>query len=148
PDAIKTDYFDNLSSEEKRLPENATLGLKVMDDLEVSLLAAEPLLINPTNIDVDHLGRVWVCEAYNYRPEITGNAIDEDGDKIIFLEDTNGDGLLDHRTVFYQGPEINSPLGIWVMGNQVIVSQSPYVWLFTDEDGDRVADKKEIIFQG
>src|SRR5690606_5829610 len=46
------------------------------------------------------------------------------------------------------GPELNAPLGIWVMGNKVIVSQSPYVWLFTDTDGDDKADKKEIIFQG
>ncbi|HET8854526.1 MAG TPA: PVC-type heme-binding CxxCH protein, partial [Salinimicrobium sp.] len=62
--------------------------------------------------------------------------------------DTNADGKSDKTTVFYQGPEINAPLGIWVMGNKAIVSQSPYVWLFTDTDGDDKADKKEIIFQG
>src|SRR5690606_24320940 len=57
----------------KRLPENALKGLKVADGLAVQLFASEPEITNPTNMDVDHKGRVWICEAYNYRPEITGN---------------------------------------------------------------------------
>ncbi len=132
----------------KRLPENALKGLKVAKGLEVQLFASEPTITNPTNIDIDHKGRVWVCEAYNYRPEITGNETEEKGDRIVILEDTDGDGKSDKSTVFYQGPELNAPLGIWVMGNRAIVSQSPYVWLFTDTNGDDKADKKEIIFQG
>ncbi|WP_114749056.1 PVC-type heme-binding CxxCH protein [Pleomorphovibrio marinus] len=140
--------FEKLSEEEKRQPENALLGIQVADGLEASLFASEPMITNPTNIDIDHKGRVWVCEAYNYRPEITGNDTKPEGDRIVILEDTTGDGKADKSTVFYQDPELNAPLGIWVMGNQVIVSQSPYVWLLTDTDGDDVADKKEILFQG
>ncbi|WP_194778032.1 PVC-type heme-binding CxxCH protein [Pararhodonellum marinum] len=140
--------YDKLTEEEKRLPENALLGLKVAEGLEATLFASEPALTNPTNIDIDHKGRIWVLEAYNYRPAITGNDIEEAGDRILILEDTNGDGVQDKQTVFYQGPEINAPLGIWVMGNQAIVSQSPYVWLFKDTNGDDKADQKEIIFQG
>ncbi len=132
----------------KRLPENALKGLQVAEGLQVQLFASEPTITNPTNIDIDHRGRVWVCEAYNYRPDITGNEIEKKGDRIVILEDTDGDGKSDKSTVFYQGPELNAPLGIWVMGNRAIVSQSPYVWLFTDTDGDDKADKKEIIFQG
>ena len=139
---------DSLSEEEKRLPENAIKGLKVADGLRIQLFASEPVMTNPTNIDVDDKGRVWVCEAFNYRPAITGSATKKEGDRILILEDTNGDGISDKSTVFYQGPEIESPLGIWVMGNKVIVSQSPYVWLFTDENGDGKADKKEILLQG
>ena len=37
------------------------------DDLEVSLWATSPLFYNPTNIDVDHRGRIWVAEGVNYR---------------------------------------------------------------------------------
>lgn len=140
--------FDALSEEEKRDPKNALVGITVSEGLEASLFASEPMITNPTNIDIDHRGRVWVCEAYNYRPAITGNEIKEQGDRIVILEDTNGDGKADKSTVFYQDPELNAPLGIWVMGNQAIVSQSPYVWLLTDTDGDDVADKKEVIFQG
>ncbi|MEX2594184.1 MAG: PVC-type heme-binding CxxCH protein [Anditalea sp.] len=142
------DVYDTLSEEDKRLPVNALKGLKIAEGLEANLFASEPIITNPTNIDVDHKGRVWVCEAYNYRPALTGNDPNPEGDRIMILEDTNGDGISDKETVFYQGPELNAPLGIWVMGNQAIVSQSPYVWLFTDTDGDDKADKKEIIFQG
>lgn len=140
--------YSKLTDEEKRLPENALKGLKVAEGLEAQLFAHEPMLTNPTNIDVDHRGRVWVCEAYNYRPAITGNTTKSEGDRILILEDTNSDGKADKQTVFYQGPELNAPLGIWVMGNKAIVSQSPYVWLFTDTNGDDKADKKEVIFQG
>lgn len=140
--------YNLLSEEERRLPENALKGIKVASGLQATLFASEPAITNPTNIDIDHRGRVWVCEAYNYRPSITGNETKAEGDRIVILEDTDGDGVSDKSTVFYQGPELNAPLGIWVMGNQVIVSQSPYVWLFTDVDGDDKADKKEVIFQG
>lgn len=140
--------YDSLTEEEKRLPENALKGIQVAAGLEVALFASEPTITNPTNIDIDHRGRIWVCEAYNYRPGITGNETNPEGDRIVILEDTDGDGISDKSTIFYQGPELNAPLGIWVMGSQAIVSQSPYVWLFTDTDGDDKADKKEIIFQG
>ena len=127
---------DTLTEDEKRLPENALKGLKIADGLRIQLFASEPIMTNPTNIDVDDKGRVWVCEAFNYRPAITGKETHKAGDRILILEDTNGDGVSDKSTVFYQGPEIEAPLGIWVMGNQVLVSQSPYVWLFTDKNGD------------
>ncbi|MCE7061552.1 PVC-type heme-binding CxxCH protein [Dyadobacter sp. CY343] len=140
--------YKDLTEEQKRSPKYAVAGLSVTNGLEASLFASEPTITNPTNIDVDHLGRVWVCEAYNYRPAINGNPTNNEGDRIVVLEDTDGDGKSDKTNVFYQGKEINAPLGIWVMGNKVIVSQSPYVWLFTDEDGDLKADKKEVIFEG
>lgn len=139
---------DELKEEEKRLPENALRGLDVAPGLNAELFASEPMLSNPTNLDVDDRGRIWVLEAYNYRPGITGKATHKEGDRILILEDTNHDGKADKETVFYQGAEINAPLGIWVMGNKVLVSQSPYVWLFTDENGDDKADKKEVVFQG
>ncbi|MES2795766.1 MAG: PVC-type heme-binding CxxCH protein, partial [Bacteroidota bacterium] len=139
---------DTLTDDQKRLPINSLKGLEITDGLEVNTFATEPMLINPTNIDVDAKGRVWVCEAYNYRPQINGNPTKKEGDRILILEDTNADGKADSQKIFYQGPEINSPLGISVFGNKVYVSQSPYIWIFTDENGDDKADKKEILFQG
>ena len=50
--------------------------------------------------------------------------------------------------MFYQGEDINAALGIAVLGNKVIVSVSPNVFVFTDEDGDDVPDSKEILFSG
>ncbi len=139
---------DSLSEEQKHFPQNALKSLTIADGLEVQAMATEPMLQNPTNIDVDERGRVWVCEAYNYRPGINGNPTNALGDRILILEDNDGDGKADTAKVFYQGPEINAPIGICVLGNKVIVSQSPYVWIFYDDNGDDKADRKEILFQG
>lgn len=139
---------DSLSDAQKHLPENALKSLRVAEGLEITAMATEPMLQNPTNIDVDERGRIWVCEAYNYRPDINGNPTNALGDRILILEDNNGDGKADTAKVFYQGPELNSPIGICVLGNKVIVSQSPYVWIFYDDNGDDKADRKEILFQG
>ncbi|MEN9703567.1 MAG: hypothetical protein RLZZ209_995, partial [Bacteroidota bacterium] len=122
--------------------------LQVPEGLEVKPFASEPMLINPTNIDVDSKGRVWVLEAYNYRPGINGNPTNPQGDRIVILEDTDGDGQADSRKVFYQSPELNSPLGIAVLDSMVIVSQSPYIWRMFDDNRDGKADRKEVMFSG
>src|SRR6478609_5921206 len=127
---------------------NELNGLVTAPGLEVQLMAIEPMVKNPTNISVDERGRVWVTEAYNYRPAITRKASNPEGDRIIILEDSNGDGALDKSTLFYQGTDLNAPLGICVLDNKVIVSQSPYVWTFYDDNADGKADRKEIMFQG
>jgi putative membrane-bound dehydrogenase-like protein len=139
---------DSLTEAQKHMAVNALRGLKVTEGLAVETMATEPMLKNPTNIDVDERGRVWVTEAYNYRPAINGNPTNPDGDRIIILEDRNRDGRFDTTKVFYQGPEINAPLGVCVLGKQVLISQSPYVWSFYDDNGDDRADRKEILFQG
>ena len=130
-------------AEAGREPENALDGLEVHEGLEATVFAAEPLLLSPTNIDVDHLGRVWVCEVVNYRGR---NGERPEGDRILILEDTDQDGQADKKTVFYQGREIDTALGICVVGNQVIVSVAPNVFIFTDDDGDGKADRKELLF--
>lgn len=140
--------YDRLSEEQKRSARFALAGLSVTPGLQASLFASEPAVANPTVIDIDHRGRVWVCEANNYRPAITGRKADPRGDRVLILEDTDGDGRFNKSTVFYQAPELNAPIGLWVAGNRAVVSQSPYVWLLTDTDGDDKADKKEIIFSG
>lgn len=137
-----------LTESQKHLASNALKGLVISPGLQIQTMATEPTLINPTNIDVDEKGRVWVTEAYNYRFQINNNKPRTEGDRILILEDKDGDGHLETSRVFYQGPELNAPLGIAVLGNKVIISQSPYVWIFYDDDGDDKADRKEILFQG
>ena len=41
--------------------------MTVADGLEVTLFASEPMVRNPTDIDIDERGRVWVAEGVNYR---------------------------------------------------------------------------------
>ncbi len=134
---------------DEHAPEKSLADLKVYDGLEVTLFASEPMFSNPTNMDIDSKGRIWITEAYNYRNQYNPkNPYREEGDRIMILEDTDGDGKADKSKVYYQGTDVNAALGICVLGNKVIVSCSPKVFVFTDNNGDDVPDNKEILFQG
>ena len=121
----------------------------VPDGLEVTVWAQSPMLKNPTNIDIDAAGRIWVTEGVNYRRH---KERDPKGDRVVVLEDTDGDGRADKSTTFVQEPTLVAPLGIAVIGNQVIVSNAPDLIVYTDVDGDRVfnpaVDKREVLLTG
>src|SRR5438270_387060 len=128
-------------------PEKAVSTFTVADGLEMSLWASEPLFVNPTCMDIDHKGRVWVCESVNYRHRLLRRPPNRpEGDRIVILEDTRGTGRADKATTFYQSPEMLAPLGIAVAkdpvgpGYKVFVCQSPDILVFEDRDGDGKAD--------
>jgi putative membrane-bound dehydrogenase-like protein len=126
-----------------RDPQDAVAGLDIAEGLEATLFSSEPTLRSVTNLDIDDRGRIWVCEVVNYRKNLGKRP---EGDRILILEDTDGDGRSDKQTVYYQGRDIDSAMGICVLGNKLIVSCSPNVWIFTDEDGDDKPDRKEALF--
>lgn len=130
---------------------DAVSQLDVAPGLEVKLFAGEPTLLSPSNIDIDHLGRIWVCEVVNYRRFANKERKDrEEGDRILVLEDTNGDGAADKTTVFYQGRDVDSAHGICVLGDRVIISCGDSVFSLYDRNGDLKADpdSKEMLFTG
>ncbi|WP_254510130.1 PVC-type heme-binding CxxCH protein [Anatilimnocola floriformis] len=133
-----------------REPAEAASGLDVAEGLEAKLFSSEPQISNITNIDIDHLGRVWAAEVKNYRK---WNNSRPEGDRILVLEDTDGDGVADKQTVFYQGRDIDSVHGICVLPTldgktRVIVSAGDKVQSFFDDDGDLKSDRKEVMFTG
>jgi putative membrane-bound dehydrogenase-like protein len=135
----------SVSKERKADP----LELVLPDDLEATLWAESPQFFNPTNIDVDSKGRIWVTEAVNYRD--FNNKPDRShpqGDRVMILEDTDGDGKADKSNVFVQDKDLVAPLGIAVIGNKVIVSCAPNVIIYTDTNGDDKPDSKEIFLKG
>ena len=119
-------------------------------DLEITLWAKSPLFYNPTNMSIDPKGRIWVTEGVNYREKlgIRRNA----GDRIIVLIDTDQDGKADQSKVFLQDPYLESPLGISVFDNKIIISQPPDIVIYTDVNRDLKfdpkIDKKEILLTG
>lgn len=140
---------DNSDDGDQREPENAVAGIAVADGLELTLSASEPVLRSLTNLDIDSRGRVWVCDVMNYRRNAGSRP---EGDRILILEDTDGDGVMDDVKTFYQGTDIDSAMGICVLENakgcEVIVTASPNVWRFVDTDGDDVPETKTALFTG
>lgn len=122
---------------------------RVPKGLEVTLWAQSPQLRNPTNMDIDAQGRIWVTEGVNYRRH---KDRDPRGDRVVILEDTDGDGRADKSTVFVQEPMLVAPLGIAVIDNQVIVSNAPDLIVYTDVNRDLkfdpAVDKREVLLTG
>ncbi|MEK9773832.1 MAG: PVC-type heme-binding CxxCH protein, partial [Opitutae bacterium] len=119
-------------------------------DLEVTLWAKSPMLYNPTNMAIDPQGRIWIAEGVNYREKLGIRR--EEGDRIVVLIDSDGDGSADQSKVFWQDPYLESPLGIAVFDNQVVISQPPDIVVLTDVDRnlqfDPSLDKKEVLLTG
>lgn len=126
--------------------------LYVPEDLEATLWAEAPMLYNPTNMDIDARGRVWVTEAVNYRDFNTKPAErlshKQKGDRIMILEDKDGDGKAESSKVFIEDTLLTAPLGIAVIGNKIIVSCAPNLIIYTDSNGDDKPDKREVLLTG
>jgi putative membrane-bound dehydrogenase-like protein len=126
-------------------PEETLETFKVAPGLKATVWASEPGIVKPTNMDIDSKGRIWITEAANYR----GSKTRPEGDRIMILEDTKHTGVCDSYKVFAQDPALFAPLGICVLGNKVIVAQSPNVLIYTiDETGDKPVGPPQTIFTG
>jgi putative membrane-bound dehydrogenase-like protein len=121
----------------------------VPDGFEVTLWASTPMLHNPTNIDIDKDGRIWVAEGVRYRSHYDRQPA---GDRIVVLEDTDGDGTADASHVFVQEPALIAPLGIAVIDNKIVVSQPPDLIVYTDVDRNRrfdpAVDRRDVLLSG
>src|SRR5829696_8275052 len=121
----------------------------VPEGLEVTLWAETPMLHNPTNMDIDRDGRIWVAEGVRYRSH---HARQPEGDRIVVLEDTDKDGKADKTWTFVQEVDLVAPLGVAVIDNKVVVSQPPDLIVYTDVDRnlkfDPAVDKREVLLTG
>lgn len=94
----------------------------------VELVAAEPLVQDPILMEFDYDGRLWVVEMPGFMPELNPSDDRErqpDG-RVVVLEDTDGDGRLDHRRVFLDGLVLPRALKVLVDG--ILVAEPPDLW--------------------
>jgi putative membrane-bound dehydrogenase-like protein len=124
-------------------PEIERKSFQVADGFEVNLFAADPLLAKPIQMNFDPTGRLWVAcsEAY---PQIKPGQ--KANDKIIVLEDRDGDGRADKTTVFADGLLI--PTGLEPGDGGVYVADSTDLLHLSDTDGDGKADKRRVVLSG
>lgn len=121
----------------------------VPEGMEITVWATASMLFNPTNIDFDKDGRLWVAEGVNYRSHAGRRP---EGDRIVVLEDTDHDGKADKSETFVQEENLAAPLGLAVLDNRIVVSQPPDLLVFTDVDGNRKfdsnVDRREVLLTG
>ena len=124
-------------------------AFKVPEGLEITVWATSPQLFNPSNMDIDGAGRVWVTEGVNYRRH-SGRS--REGDCVRVLQDTDGDGQCDSSHVFVREKDLECPLGVAVFDNVIFVSNAPNIIKYTDVNRDLkfdpAIDKREIFLSG
>ena len=106
----------------------------------LELVASEPLIQDPILIDWDPAGRLWAIELPGYMRDIKASGEYEPIGRIVVLEDTNGDGAMDRRTVFADG--LIQPRAMKVLEQGVLVGEPPNIWLMRDTNGDLRSDAK------
>lgn len=114
---------------------------------QIELFASEkefPDLANPVQLSFDNQGRLWVSVMPSYPHYKPGDT--KPNDKLLILEDTDGDGKADKQTVFLDG--LHLPTGFEFAPEGVYVAQGTNLMLYTDTDGDDHADKSQIVLSG
>ena len=142
-------------------PEKAAEKLEVHPEFNISLVASEPLVNKVMNVDWDEKGRMWVCETPEYpngrRTQNTdpwkdagslhpGKFEREPQDSISWLEDTNGDGVMDKKHVFADKLELVTSFCFYKNG--VIACSAPDIWYLEDTTGKGVCDKRTKLYTG
>ncbi len=125
-------------------PQQARDALIVPAGFEAVLFASEPMVVNPVAMTWDGRGRCWVLESPDYP-----NRVEEGGaggDRLSILEDRDGDGRADHKTVFQDG--LNLPTGLVRTTHGAIVAQAPELIWLEDLDGDDRAERRTVLFTG
>ncbi|KPM47725.1 PVC-type heme-binding CxxCH protein [Jiulongibacter sediminis] len=120
----------------------AAKAMTLPEGFSITLAAAEPEIIRPISFTIDPKGRLWVVEGHTYpvpAPEGEGR------DRILILEDTDGNGTLDNRKVFMEG--LNLVSGIEVGMGGVWLGAAPYL-LFIPVENDKPAGPPQKLLDG
>jgi len=118
-------------------------ALQVHEGFEVNLFAGDPAIAKPIQMNFDERGRLWVATSEVYPQIEPGQKAD---DKILILEDRDGDGRAEQHTVFARGLLI--PTGVAPGDGGAYVANSTELIHLADTDGDGRADRREIVLSG
>ncbi len=121
-------------------PDEAPGTFELEPGFTLELVAAEPLIADPVDMEIDEYGRLYVVEMHGYPLDKSGSG------KIKLLADEDGDGRMDKSTVFADRLVLPNGIQRWKKG--VIVTDAPHVLYFEDTDGDGKADIRDTLLTG
>lgn len=124
----------------ERSLDQALSTFELEDGFQIELVAGEPLISDPVDMEIDEFGRLYVVEMHGYPLDVSGSG------RIKLLSDSDGDGMMDESTVF--ADSLILPTGIMRWKKGILVTDPPYVYYLEDSNGDGKADKKEIVLSG
>ncbi len=124
-------------------PAEALASFTVPPGFRVELVASEPLVGDPVEIEFDADGRLWAVEMRGYMPNPEGTNETEPVGRIVVLEDEDGDGRMDRRSVFLD--QLVMPRALAVLDGGVLVAEPPNLWFCRDEDGDLRCDERRLL---
>ncbi len=134
-----------------RTPQEELAGFHVPPGFHAQLVASEPVVHKPMNLAFDAKGRLWCTSSGEYpwavpreKWKTPEGLLESSRDKILIMEDTNGDGLPEKTTVF--ADNLNVPTGVLPYGKGCIAWSIPNLWYFEDTDGDGCCDKRTVLF--
>jgi mono/diheme cytochrome c family protein/glucose/arabinose dehydrogenase len=134
-----------------RTPEESMKLFELPPGFRVELVAAEPLVQDPVAIQFDERGRLWVLEWPSYNKYLRGvfpglENLSPPKSNVAILEDTNGDGKMDKRTVFLT--DFDWPRGLQVMRDGALVLKLPQLVLAHDANNDGKAEREDVLDDG
>ncbi len=120
--------------------------LRVQPGFRVELVAAEPLISAPVAMCFDGGGRLWVVEMRTYMPDVAGADELAKENRIVVLEDNDGDGTMDTATPFLEGLVL--PRAVLPCFGGALVIEPPNILFCKDTDGDGRADERRVLLGG
>lgn len=123
-------------------PEDEQKAFKLPEGFEINLVAAEPDIQKPLNMQFDEQGRIWLTCTVEYPYAAPNDRPAKDSIRV--LEDTDGDGRFEKMTIFAEG--LNIPMGIYPWKGGCIAFSIPDIIHFEDTDGDLKCDKRTKLY--
>jgi len=122
-------------------PQEALKTFKIEPGFRIEPYVTEPDIRSPVAMEFDEDGRIYVVEDPGYPLNVEGKV-----GRIILLEDMDGDGRPDRRTVF--ADKLTMPTGVMRWKKGVLVTDAPDVLYLEDTDGDGKADIRKVVLTG
>src|SRR5476649_1025867 len=124
-------------------PEEALKTFTLAPGFHIEAVATDPLIGDPVAIQFGPDGKLWVLEMRGFMPDVDGTNERDPVCDIAVLEDTDGDGRYDKRTVFLD--KLVLPRAISLVGDGLLVAEPMHLWFCRDTNGDGVCDQKTEI---